>query len=70
MAKASAVAPKEAAGAPEAEIVVTAGMIEAGAEKIWGFFDEVIAWGSVSGRELALSVFLAMIHRSHSSVSK
>ena len=46
------------AGAPEIE--VTPAMIEAGAEVVWAYFDEVIAWGSPSGRDLAKRVFAAM----------
>jgi hypothetical protein len=46
------------AGAPEIE--ATPAMIEAGAEIVWTYFDEVIAWGSPSGRDLASRVFAAM----------
>lgn len=47
------------------EIEITPEMIEAGAQKIWEFFDEVIAWGSLSGRELAKSVWEAMEEKRH-----
>jgi hypothetical protein len=42
------------------EIEITSAMVEAGAEIVWAYFDEVIAWGSPSGRELARRVYAAM----------
>ena len=42
------------------EIEVAQAMIEAGAKTAWAAFDEVIAWGSPTGRDVAVEVFRAM----------
>ena len=42
------------------EIEITPEMIEAGAKIVWEIFDEVISWGSETGRDVARRAYLAM----------
>ena len=44
----------------ESGIEVTPEMIAAGAEIVWGDMGDVIPYGSSTGQELALKVYLAM----------
>lgn len=46
------------------EIEPTPEMVRAGAEVIWSAFNDVMAWGSSSGEDLAKEVFLAMASKS------
>jgi hypothetical protein len=58
----SEVAELPAAGAPEgkSEIEITPAMVEAGAEAVYAFVGEVVAYGSETLKEAAREVFLAM----------